>query len=69
MLQMEKKMPEKLKEEKVSLTTIIRPSYWRNAYLLAGIEEEKEDQYKFRPTDEFWVDIGEIKDESTGAQK
>ena len=51
------------------LKTIIRPSYWRNAYLLAGIEEEKDDLYNFRPIDEFWVDIGEIKDKSIGAQK
>ena len=70
MLQLEKKMPEKLKKAETKRTSRVQPSYWKKAYSLAGIEENHEDaQYSYRPIDEFWVDIGNILDEVTGTCK
>ena len=52
-------------------TTHKQPSYWRYAYeVAAGIEEEEEkDKEVFRRIDNYWTDVSQITDETTGKPK
>ena len=47
-----------------------QPSYWKYAYALAGIQNEPVDEeYKYRNIDDFWSDMANNMDNTTGAIK
>ena len=68
--QLEANVPEIYKDDANKKKQWEQLSYWTHAYALAGIEDEPvEEEYKYRNIDEFWSDMADIKDSTTGAVK